>query len=334
LRLPVLSESAALALLESLIGASRLQAESEAAKGLCGWLGYLPLGLELVGRFLKRRNNWTLARMQQQLADKRLQLSALQNPSADMTAQRGIEAAFELSWDELNQPAQDLGCFLSLFALAAIRWRLVVQCLSAEDGEELEDIREEQLLNLNLLQAGEGEIYQFHPLVRQFFQAKLAQQEDTDELKRQFCQGMVEEAKTIPQTPTKEQVDAVALSIPHIAESATELEKWLEEEDLIWSFVGLGRFYEGQGFYDLAEPWYEQCLEVTRRRLGDNHLNVATSLNNLAELYDSQGRYSEAEPLHLQALELYKRLLGDNHPLVATSLNHSNHSLDLLCDGL
>ncbi|TRU33805.1 MAG: tetratricopeptide repeat protein [Microcystis aeruginosa Ma_MB_F_20061100_S20] len=323
LRLPVLSESAALALLESLIGASRLQAELEVGKGLCAWLGYLPLGLELVGRFLKRRTNWTLARMQQQLIDKGLQLSALQNPSADMTAQRGVEAAFEVSWEELNQPARDLGCFLSLFALAPIPWRLVIErCLSGENEEELEDIREEQLLNLHLLQAVAGEVYQFHPLVRKFFQAKLALREDGDELKRSFCRGMVEEAKTIPETPTKGQVEAVALSIPHIAESATELEQWLEDEDLIPSFAGLGEFYFGQGFYEQTEPWCKQCLAVTRRRLGEEHPDVATSLNNLADLYRSQGRYEEAEPLYLQALELRKRLLGDNHPDVATSLNN------------
>jgi tetratricopeptide (TPR) repeat protein len=323
LRLPVLSESAALALLESLIGASRLQAELEVGKGLCAWLGYLPLGLELVGRFLKRRTNWTLARMQQQLIDKGLQLPALQNPSRDMTAQRGVEAAFEVSWEELNQPAQDLGCFLSLFALAPIPWRLVIErCLSAEDEEELEDIREEQLLNLLLLQAVEGEVYQFHPLVRQFFQAKLALREDGDELKRSFCRGMVEEAKTIPETPTKEQIEAVALSIPHIAESATELEQWLEDEDLIPSFEGLEHFYYGQGLYEQTEPWLKQCLEVTRRRLGEEHSDVATSLNNLAYLYDSQGKYSEAEAIYLQALELRKRLLGDNHPDVANSLNN------------
>jgi tetratricopeptide (TPR) repeat protein len=323
LRLPVLSESAALALLESLIGASRLQAELEVGKGLCAWLGYLPLGLELVGRFLKRRSNWTLARMQQQLIDKGLQLSALQNPSADMTAQRGVEAAFEVSWEELNQPARDLGCFLSLFALAPIPWRLVVErCLSAEDEEELEDIREEQLLNLHLLQALEGEVYQFHPLVRQFFQVKLALREDGDELKRSFCRGMVAEAKTIPEDIIKEQVEVVALSIPHITESATELEQWLKDEDLIPSFEGLGRFYEGQGFYEQAEPWFEQCLEVTRRRLGEEHPSVATSLNNLGELYRSQGRYIEAETLYLQALELRERLLGENHPYIATSLNN------------
>ncbi|GCL58182.1 NB-ARC [Microcystis aeruginosa NIES-3807] len=323
LRLPVLSESAALALLESLIGTSRLQAELEVGKGLCAWLGYLPLGLELVGRFLKRRTNWTLARMQQQLLDKGLQLSALQNPSGDMTAQRGVEAAFEVSWDELNQPARDLGCFLSLFALAPIPWRLVIErCLFAEDEEELEDIREEQLLNLHLLQAVEGEVYQFHPLVRQFFQAKLALREDGDELKRSFCRGMVEEAKTIPEDLTKEQVEAVALSIPHIAESATELEQWLEDEDLIPSFEGLEMFYYGQGLYEHTEPWCKQCREVTCRRLGEEHPDVAQSLNNLAYLYDSQGRYKEAEPLYLQALELRQRLLGDNHPSVATSLNN------------
>ena len=323
LRLPVLSELAALALLESLIGASRLQAELEVGKGLCAWLGYLPLGLELVGRFLKRRTNWTLATMQQQLIDKGLRLSALQNPSGDMTAQRGVEAAFEVSWDELNQSARDLGCFFSLFALAPIPWRLVVErCLSAEDEEKLEEIREGQLLNLNLLQAVEGETYQFYPLVRQFFQAKLALREDGDELKRSFCRGMVEEAKTIPQTPTKEQVEAVALSIPHLAESATALEQWLEEEDLIPSLGGLGNFYYGQGLYEQAKLWYQQCLEVTLRRLGKEHPDVATSLNNLALLYESQGRYAEAEPLYLQALGLYKRLLGDNHPNVATSLNN------------
>ena len=323
LRLPVLSESAALALLESLIGASRLQAELEVGKGLCAWLGYLPLGLELVGRFLKRRSNWTLARMQQQLIDKGLQLSALQNPSADMTAQRGVEAAFEVSWEELNQPARDLGCFLSLFALAPIPWRLVVErCLSAEDEEELEDIREEELLNLHLLQAVEGEVYQFHPLVRQFFQAKLVLREDGDELKRSFCRGMVEEAKTISYTPTKEQVEAVALSIPHIAESATELEQWLEDDDLGLPFEGLGNFYYGQGLYEQAEPFDKQRLEVTRRRLGEEHPDIAESLNNLAYLYKYQGRYAEAELLYLQALELYKRLLGENHPDVAISLNN------------
>lgn len=74
--------------------------------------------------------------------------------------------------------------------------------------------------------------------------------------------------------------------------------------------------------YEQAEPLYLQALELRQRLLGDNHLDVAGCLNNLAALYKSQGRYNEAKPIHLQALALKKRLLGDNHPDVAISLNN------------
>ncbi|HLP89825.1 MAG TPA: CHAT domain-containing protein [Nostocaceae cyanobacterium] len=80
------------------------------------------------------------------------------------------------------------------------------------------------------------------------------------------------------------------------------------------------KFYQ-QGKYSEAIPLAEYVLEMRKRLLGDNHPDVATSLNNLAALYDSQGRYTEAEPLYIQALEIRKRLLGDNHPNVAQSLN-------------
>ncbi|MDB9312253.1 CHAT domain-containing protein, partial [Spirulina sp. CS-785/01] len=65
-----------------------------------------------------------------------------------------------------------------------------------------------------------------------------------------------------------------------------------------------------------------QALEMDKRLLGQEHPDVATSLNNLAFLYQSQGRYAEAEPLYRQALEMRKRLLGQEHPDVATSLNN------------
>ena len=61
---------------------------------------------------------------------------------------------------------------------------------------------------------------------------------------------------------------------------------------------------------------------VKKQLLGDNHPDVASSLNNLAGLYYTQGRYEAAEPLFLQALELYKQLLGENHPDYAQNLNN------------
>lgn len=52
------------------------------------------------------------------------------------------------------------------------------------------------------------------------------------------------------------------------------------------------------------------------------HLDVASSLNNLALINRDQGRYNDAEPLLQKALSIRKRLLGDEHPDVATSLNN------------
>lgn len=302
LRLEVLEEKAALELLEVLIGSERLAAEKEEAKRLCQWLGYLPLGLELVGRFLKRRHNWMLGKMIEELERQHLKLPALQVPSGEMTARRGVEAAFELSWQELDSQAKWLGCFLSLFALAPIPWSLVEQCLSPSKNQQegimqrwfptfsrlwstlvpqtktnlpavraWEDVRENSLLSLNLIKETGTETYQLHQLVRQYFRDKLEQMSAPEELKRQLARGMVVEAEKIPQTPTREEIESVTLSVPHLAETATEMQQWLEDRDLIWPFVSLANFYQGQGFYELAEPWREQCLDVSRSRLGAEH---------------------------------------------------------------
>ncbi|MEH2176542.1 tetratricopeptide repeat protein [Nostoc sp.] len=326
LSLDVLQPDAALELLRSLLAETpgRIEKELDVANQLCEWLGYLPLGLELVGRYLARKQDLSISKMMGRLKEKEkpLEQLALVNPEADMTAQLGVQAAFELSWQELAEDDKQLGCLLSLFAAAPIPWNLVEQCLPEKDEDELEEIRDDKLLNLHLLQRkGEG-IYQLHPLLREFFQSNFTGLEQAEKFKRSFCPVMVAVAKEIPETPTLEEINAVSLAIPHIAEVANNLIQYVSDEDLIWPFVGLGYFYEGQGLYTQAEPWYQQCLSTVQNRLGDNHPDFATSLNNLAGLYKSQGKYNQAEPLYLQALELRQRLLGDNHPDFATSLNN------------
>jgi hypothetical protein len=32
----------------------------------------------------------------------------------------------------------------------------------------------------------------------------------------------------------------------------------VSDKDLFWAFAGLAGFYNGQGLYALAEPWYKQ----------------------------------------------------------------------------
>ena len=74
----------------------------------------------------------------------------------------------------------------------------------------------------------------------------------------------------------------------------------------------------GRYRYSDAEPLYQQALELRKRLLGEEHPDVAQSLNNLAGLYRNQGRYSEAEPLYQEAIIIATKTLGENHPNTKT----------------
>ena len=330
--LDVLSEAKALELLTVLIGKSRIEAEPDLAKELCQWLGYLPLGLELVGRYIALDENLTIEKTLKRLERRKLRARALLKPEqADMTAQLGVATAFDLSWEVLSPEVQELGCYLSLFNSESFKWTWVETAwIESEDEEEREDaiedleyLRNIQLTNRNLLKAvPENQAYQLHSLIAQYFRAKLEEREQATELKQKFCKVAIAIAQSIPQTPTIQEIQAVTIAIPHLSDVAIELNQYIDDENLIWSYLGLGSFYKGQGLYNQAEQWLEQCLNSCRERLGSQHPHVANSLNNLALLYESQGRYEAAEPLYKEALELHKQLLGSQHPDVAASLNN------------
>ncbi|MEH2384860.1 MAG: tetratricopeptide repeat protein, partial [Nostoc sp.] len=234
----------------------------------------------------------------------------------------GVAAAFELNWQSLEPEAQKLACLLSLFALAPIPWSLVESAASSSSLEFDLKANCAVLVERYLLQELVEDTYQIHERIQELLHQKLEELAEVDELKRGYCQAMVAVAKDIPETPTLIDIAQATLAIPHLGEVATVYQAWLSDDDLITPFLGLGRFYQGQGAYAQALPWYEQSLSSARKRFGDEHLSVATSLNNLAELYRSQGRFRDAEPLYIQALTMTKYLLRDEHPSVATSLNN------------
>ncbi|WP_205879048.1 tetratricopeptide repeat protein [Leptolyngbya sp. BC1307] len=318
----VLTEAAALELLRQIVGAERTEAELETARAICKWVGYLPLGLELVGQYLRQREV-SFAVLLERLEAQRTEARALQNTYEGMTAERGVIAAFELSWQLVDDEAQQIACWLSLFALAPIPWETAESPVAEAEREDWEEGRD-ALVNLSLLQRLGAGSYQLHQLVREYFQVKLAQREDADEVKRAYCKRMVAIGQQIPDLPTRDLLLKLTPVMPHVAEAATSWHEWLGDEDneLAWPFVAMARSYEGQGAYTQAEPWYEECLKATQNRFGEDHPDVATSLNNLAALYRCQGRYEQARPLYVQALALRRKLLGEDHPDVATSLNN------------
>nr|WP_238549405.1 tetratricopeptide repeat protein [Acaryochloris marina] len=318
-----LSDTSALSLLRTLVGAERIDPQLDDAQALCRWVGNLPLGLELVGRYLANKPDWSLHKLIKRLESKRLDAKALTERESGMTAQFGIAAALELSWVELSEAEQELACFLGMFAVAPIPWTLVESCLSEQDPDALEDTRDDGLIARNLLKRVVQGTYKLHQIVQEYFRIKLNQRPDQGKpLKAAFCIGMVVAAKEIDESPTIDVIAQMSAKIPHLEELINQWVDSLNDDELIWPYVGISRFYAGQGNYGLSLPWRQKCLEQTRQRLGSEHSDVATSLNNLAFLYVNQGRYIEAEPLLVQALEMSQKLLGSEHPDVAQSLNN------------
>jgi tetratricopeptide (TPR) repeat protein len=77
-----------------------------------------------------------------------------------------------------------------------------------------------------------------------------------------------------------------------------------------------------QSKYAEAIPVAQEALRTAEVTFGVEHINVATSLNNLAVLYGAKGDYAQAEPLYKRSLAIPEKVLGPEHPNVATSLNN------------
>ena len=81
----------------------------------------------------------------------------------------------------------------------------------------------------------------------------------------------------------------------------------------------------------------EAALAIDRKAFGNEHHNVAISLNKLAGLLKYmvrslscirswlkrilQGKFDEAKPLYEEAIAIWRKSYGDEHPSLATGLN-------------
>ena len=339
IQLEVLSEAKALELLQSLVERDRPDLRGfenlgglETAKQICEWLGYLPLGIELVGRYLARKPDTSLATLWQRLQDKRLDAIAFKQAEPGMTASLGVAAAFELSWQTLDASAQQVAAVLSLFALVEIPWTLVEQCLPAFDAEELEELRDRQLLGTHLLKRVDQGMYQLHQLLREFFAAKRSQRTDETALQQAFYEVVIAEAERVFDKPERSLMRESTITLSHLKEANHTLERLPQDADLAACSFWIARLCWKQGRYSEAELHCCKALEIRQQIFGDNHRDSVQSLSDLSVLRQSQGRYSEGESLCRQALKIRQQLFKNAHPDVAQSLN--NLSLYCILRGL
>jgi hypothetical protein len=285
-----LDSKSAIALLESFPDVSqRIRSQLADTQALCEWVGYLPLALELLGRFLAGKPDWSINRLLKALEDQRLDAKALVETENGMTGQLGVMAALELSWKELNEAEQELACLLGMFAIAPIPWSLVEGCQPEIRSDDLEEIRDKGLKKRSLLKRVSEGSYQLHQIVQEYFRIKLGERGDRGQsIKIRFWKG-IKKVCEINDPATRYQIQRFKSVIPHVDEAMKIWISSLEDKDLTLPFLGSGRFYKSQWDFNYAEIRYCKCLEITQKRLGTEHEDVAKSMNNLAEVYLEKG---------------------------------------------
>jgi tetratricopeptide (TPR) repeat protein len=81
--------------------------------------------------------------------------------------------------------------------------------------------------------------------------------------------------------------------------------------------------YHAQVNYRDAEPLFQRALAIREKALGPEHLDVATSLNNLALVYQAQGKYADAEPLYKRSLEILEKAAGPPQRVTTVLANYA-----------
>lgn len=159
----------ALAMLVTIVGRPRVDAEPGAARDLLWSCGYLPLAIRIVASRLAARPSWSLARMRDRMADERRRLDEL---SVDGLA---VEATFALGYDQLDQ------AHAAAFRLLAVP---NMPDMSAGAAAALLDLPEaeaenlcEALVNLHMMESPAPGRYRHHNLLKIFARSRPEREE-------------------------------------------------------------------------------------------------------------------------------------------------------------
>lgn len=301
---------------------------TEAELALVNWLGRLPLAVELVGRY-RRLEGLDAAAMLRELEQVRIEHEGLNETDPMKPSQRGLLAAFELSWQRLDEKARTVAGILAGLAPepAIVPWDLVLKILARlqeSQGEMVSDEKDwraarQVLVALDLLREIDQsqKHYQLHPLTVYYYRKH---QSDYDQ------QAVALELFTAIQFTTwpltNEQISTIRFIIPYLETLAQRQGAGLPDDK---SYIPANRvawFYEIHALEKKAEVWNLQAKKTAQARLGIDHPATTATLNNLALSYESQGKLLEAEMLYKEAININRKKLSPGNTDLAIELNN------------
>jgi DNA-binding SARP family transcriptional activator len=163
-----------LGLLARIVGAARVEAQSEAAKAIAEHCGHLPLALRIAGARLVARPHWSIKQLVERLADETRRLDELRH--GDM----GIRPSISLTYESASDEARRLFRRLALLDMPLFSGWLGAALLDqpVSDAEDLlDDLVSAQLIETTGDGSGLYSQYRFHELIRVFARERLAEEE-------------------------------------------------------------------------------------------------------------------------------------------------------------
>jgi tetratricopeptide (TPR) repeat protein len=172
LSVDLLPPADAVAMFTRIVGA-RAEAEPVAVLDVLQLCGFLPLAVRIAAARLRHRPRWTVAYLADRLRDQRRRLAEL------ATSERGVAAAFNLSYGQLDPARQRMFRLLGLHPGRDIDANAAA-ALADLPPETAEDLLED-LLDAHVLRQHEPARYTFHDLLREHARTTALATEAPDE---------------------------------------------------------------------------------------------------------------------------------------------------------
>ncbi|GAA1298487.1 hypothetical protein GCM10009634_55070 [Saccharothrix xinjiangensis] len=331
LEVEVLDHDEATAMLATVIGHERVDAEPAAATALIRLVGCLPLALRIVAARLAARPSWSLAWMLERLSDERRRLDELAH------GEMMVRASLALTYDGLDVESRRLLRLLgALDGLGFPTWvaaaLLDVELMRATDL--LERLVDAQMLEMVAIDVTGAPRYKFHDLIRLFAREQLEQHEEEAERRtalHRVAGGWLAlageaHARVYGGDFTSLHGEAPRWQAPrsHVDRLLADPLVWLESErpnlcavveltaaegmaEACWDLaVTLVTLFEARCYFDDWERTHQQALAAVR--LAGNARGEAALLCSLASLQLSWSRARVAHQLVSPALRTFEEL--------------------------
>ena len=231
--------------------------------------------------------------------------------------------------------------FLSLCSRQPLNLEIVINYIQNVDEEFKDDdiirmrIQRSQLL---LFEEDDSDVYiRVHQVVRNVIKSKTKIYSEGENLK--MSDGAITSFYQFVDDHLLDDSDCVGISrpvVPHLKSLSTEIQTTYNRDDIVQVvenftldikhysdyFTRFSKICVSHCEFKAAKGFLYVALKISLQKLGAQHVDVASSYNNLATVLHDQGDLEKAKEYHERALAIHIQKLGTQHVNVARSYNN------------